>query len=1674
MESSQTIEETNSENILENSNNESISEQKEIENIASSFSELTPLIIVDKIERLYHTILNKVKYGSLHTLSSYKETHKIKFNLIDFKLATPNSSKILRKMANINCVKIYMEPKKHEKKVIPKENSQNTTQNGESIENTKKGESSENSEVNEEDKLFTGEKNGYVYMHNIKKGLEIESFGVPGLNSPVTTIENKANDYLLVGYENGTINLFDAKKISLIKSISDIHKTKIIALKFVSLEKNGFQVISSDDEGQVMLITSSNTMFNKKTTGLPIYKDNEPTYAITKFKPFQDKKLTFLVFASTNKVRVYTLEPKLESISEIKKPKCAEKNDIPDISLGWGVRPIKETVSLKKSTGIKRDIEILLAVGWGNIISLYGFLVKNDNYKLEGPIGFFQNNHAIIKLGFFSSSIIYYLDKSSQIKVINTAFCNYGKYDEDNKSLYHKNALIDKGDIFKNLKYNNASKTNEQEYYYYRNFIYNMRTCILLFSNEGLYYGKILNYKECIDNIINNGNNWNSAMCLALDIYKGNYNNFLDVPLDEKERKTKLFPYLKELLNKYIDYNFNVKNDSNFDNEIMSTATPDSNDTIDELKEEKIIECINVSIEFCIEINAVDFLLKDVELTFGNYGKGDLFYKLLEPFIFNDLLLQENIGNDALSSFYGSYKIKNELILLSHLFTHFNLKCLNNFFIKKLAVKDNLFNVIIYIFSNGDSGEDFFLPITKMYSAYSKEVKKENVNAKNEINVNDKNNENEYKYFSYYDLYIKKGIKGINEMEKCKEYIGHKLLWYIQMCLKGNKYASGIEVDLLKFQTSSENYKKFIAYIYFWILQEKIFESLLEFDSYSLFSVISLFFTEPKNIKILKSYDFSTINADLIQQLVDEQENNSYFVRAMTNSLNKVSTIVPENKKEEQQINDTLKSSLTIAPGKSNIDKNLKEEIKEHEEKSVKNEKDSEKNEKKIPKDNNEKKEKEKEDNFDPFATAKNGTKYGQGVKLNDLNSVLEYIIRIVESQPSELSHLDLEAFLIKYASKTGQTIPEKIRKKIVLSFKNLLIFFAQSKEKNIDLITRNQDKFNIHNFSKKVLESQDPYIINISSMLNDLLVNKPDFFNQTELYQLDLAATGTQFTRIKIKIGELRKLYKNCLEIYINQENQKVKENVFIWMEDKFKYFIEATNEEKNIKDNELEDKEKDNKINSLKKDFNEFINAIISKIYDLAKINKDKTLRIVGKYFSNTEKIKAYNKLSENPQIQFEFLEQLLYQPLDQMNEEANLNDNDDQQQNIDLFKLYMKNRKEKEKDAIREEKKIREEFDQLLLSQIHLLFVLKRKTEILPYLKKNIKNYPNYPMREALKECMENDITDASIFIFQTLGENRSALNLTKQNLQKAFEKYTEDNEENKKDFLKKLEVCTTICKENSESLLKKITTENESKQIYHEGEGLWFDLLQKLYEYQDEVEKNEKIDEKNKKSIQLTIQKGIEDLLKQMCLYVSIQNLVSEVTDKQERAQYKEFKTILESMLRSNTSFDRVLHSVMAILKDSIENSESKRKKVTAKGNNYNYKKCDVCNKIFENSRKEIVYFFGCGHQSHERCCHKKKINENKINKINIDDDEEDFIPECEVCRKNKIEIENKSKWDEEEENVKNVQNAIDDDMDKINISSPDKVKSFKFGNKKDKFKKIAKYDKHYQNEISMFY
>ena len=1563
-------------------NNENNSDDNKNNKILESCVGLAPLEFVKTTELIYNSILNNSEKEDFRILSRYRNTQEKKFDLIDFEIKTQNT-KILKKIKEINCIKIVIE------------------------------------------NIFIGLKDGYVYMYQIESGLEKESFGIENTHVPVSVIHTKDDTHLIVGYENGCINIFDIKNKTLIKSIANIHKTAIIALEYISIEKTKIQLLTTDEKGQVINIISNNGFLSKKTVGNLLYKDTEPVHAIARFKPFKDKKLILFGFASPNKVCLYNI--KLTQILELKRPKYTDKDDVPDIDIGWAIAPIKEDKYYQKENMINN--KILFIIGWGRVITIYSIMTKGDNAIVDEPVGFYKNNVPIIRIGFFSPSIIYFFDENKQLKVIDTAFCNTGAYDE-NKAM-NKNALIDEGKVVdKYIKFDTIKKSDEKKLNSYRNYITCINKYIYLFTKDGLKIGKILDYTEYIDSIIKSGNNWKAAMCLAIDIYRGDILNFPGVPLNNEERKKSLKIFLGELLYKYLDYNFNVKSEFS---ELHGEEENSSTKLIKELNEEKITECINISIEFCLEINSIDYLLKNIEPIFSKYGRDDLFYKLLEPFIFNDLFYNEDIGIEALQSLYGTYKIKDELILLSHLLIHINIKCLNNFMIKKLSTQENLFDLIIYIFSNGTCSEDFFLPITKMFECFNKL----------ETNKEIFKEENEHKYISYYDLYVVNGIKGINEMEQTKEYIGHKLMWYINMCLSGNKLGPAIAEDSLIFDMESDEYIKLIAYIYFWILHEDVFLTLLKFDSYSLFILLQKFFTDIDIMKIIKTFDFSSITADSLHELIEQQENGSYLI------LN-INKIIEEKKKEEnkKEKNEIVKEDKD--------DEEKKDEENEEKEDEEKEEEDEDKDEEK----DKEQEEKEKEENeisneintnFDPFAFKGKSTNFGSGVKLNNINSVLEYIIKLVESQSSSITKLDLYRFLIKYVTNGNGQIDQIIHQKILEAFIYCLKYFLEYPMKRKDLIAQNEDKFNIHFLSKKSIDTQNPFFIHISNMLSDLIDSNNIKFKEEELFKIKLAS-GKPFNFINIKIAELSKNYKDCLDLFLEEENKKSKEKVFDWIDNKFKYFNEINN-----------------KNNDDKKNYENLIKAIIDIISELVKLNKDKTKRIVSKYFKNDEMLEAYKKLKYLPSEQFEFLELLLYQKFEQIKEEEENNPKDngeEQVKNIDLFQLYMSNINNNNNINLNQEKIIREQFDKLFIDQIKLLVKLNRRNEVIAYLKKNISYYPTFPLREALNICKENSLFEAEIYIYQVSNENRKSLDLTLQLLDKSFENFKKFPEKEESDFLNKLNLSIQICKENSESLLKKDSKDKTKKDSDSEGEELWFDLLKKLYELEDTVEK-EKSNEKIIESLQI----GKAKLLKEISSYVRIQKLISYVTEKQEKAQYKEYKTILETMLRWNNSFDRVLYSVMTILKNSIENAESIRKKVISKGNNYNIKKCDVCSQFFQNTKDEIVYFFGCGHQSHEKCCYKKKINNNK-NRIILhkrDENEESFLPECEVCRKNKIENKNKMEDDYDEF----IMSEDREEADIIISKENNKMKAFKFGNKKDKLKKLDKYDTKYQNEVSIF-
>jgi hypothetical protein len=209
--------------------------------------------------------LDEPEKKNFRILSNFRNTQERKFDLIDLEIKTQNT-KIIKKIKEINCIKI----------------------------------------VNEN--IFLGLNDGYTYMYQIETGLEKESFGVESIQVPVNVIHTKEDIYLIIGYNNGYINIFDIKNKTPVKTTTNTYKTGITALEYILTEKTKIQLLSSDEEGQVINITPNNGFLSKKTVGNLLYKDTEPVHAINKFKPPKEKKLISLGSASTNKICLYNIK----------------------------------------------------------------------------------------------------------------------------------------------------------------------------------------------------------------------------------------------------------------------------------------------------------------------------------------------------------------------------------------------------------------------------------------------------------------------------------------------------------------------------------------------------------------------------------------------------------------------------------------------------------------------------------------------------------------------------------------------------------------------------------------------------------------------------------------------------------------------------------------------------------------------------------------------------------------------------------------------------------------------------------------------------------------------------------------------------------------------------------------------------------------------------------------------------------------------------------------------------------------------------------------------------------------------------------------------------------------------------------------------------------------------
>ena len=705
-----------------------------------------------------------------------------------------------------------------------------------------------------DDSIFFGNSIGVIKMltclkqDDLNKTYSLKEIEKIEENIKSVTCMSVSDDglYLIAGYQMGYIAIWDIYTLQAKKLITNIHKTIVLDVKFVSSSKKRWEFISTEVGGNVQLVVVEDGLFRVSVDEVLLIKEKVPYHLVMPFKISQAtskipslkvmateiSQIQLVGFSSLENIRIYNLVDK-KKVFEFSKPVWLKDSHVPECSFGFGFVPsfstfesnLNTTNQLDKNIDIrqnslslfKNELQILFAISWGKIVFIYILNISNKKPFYSFSIaGHYTNTSPIIRMEFLSDSILYLFDKKKLVKVINTSLITPGEVKIDlslevptPKIDTERNAEIEEGILVDNdiqLQPYLKDPTNNKDKATYNNCIVSIPKSIFVLGKAKFHQLKLLNWEQCLNELCKNKSEWMDALTLGLDIFNGKSNALADIPTDNYIRETKVGNELKTLIHHYV---------------IMHTANEKS--SMGPIFADRLSNCINVCIEFCLELGDVDYLLNTLQPLFDNVGYGDLFIEKLEPFILTDKRLTQQLQQMNISKIIDIYTKSKKIEALSQILIHLDIKSMDIYHVKEICLKNNLITPLIFIYTHGIE-EDFFSPILIMWKIYSEALPLE-------------------KFTNYNDLMEKYFL--ITDIQNSKTFNGHKLLWYIYNCFLGKKVLG----DFI-----SENLQpKTIFSILHWIFYEdNNLEELLKFDSKSFFLLMDLVFKESKIIEYIE------------------------------------------------------------------------------------------------------------------------------------------------------------------------------------------------------------------------------------------------------------------------------------------------------------------------------------------------------------------------------------------------------------------------------------------------------------------------------------------------------------------------------------------------------------------------------------------------------------------------------------------------------------------------------------------------------------------------------------------------------------------------------------------------------------------------------------------------------
>jgi WD40 repeat protein len=699
-----------------------------------------------------------------------------------------------------------------------------------------------------DDVVVAGNNLGIIKMYSCEKELEFKSYALKEIEnfdkrSVVCMDITPDGDYLIAGYSNGFLALWDLHTTKCKKLVTGVHKNCIVACKFIRNNKKKFELLSSDIDGNVFKVTIEEGFFSTNANSQYLIRHDVPIFLINILKLEDDKqfpefnKYVIVAFGCLDYIMVFMLEPESKRMFKFERPKYFRDSYVPDVSFGVGYVPTSGldnnssflTDSVMDQSYVQGQMnidsgrpQVLLSIAWGRVLYLYCLPIKGNMMHSFSMVGHYINTAPIIRMGFLSNSIVFFFDKQKMVKVINTSLITPGEVrinpdsdtpipyvDSMRKPELEEGCIVDPDLNFQTYiidKAENALKAT------YNNVIVNLSKNIYVLGKKDFYHGKLLNWEQCLNNL-HQKSEWMDALTLGLDIYHGRTTALADIPLDQYIRKQKVGYFLRNLIHQYA---------------IIHTGNNQSILCNDKTFQDRLNKCINICIEFCLEIDAVDFLLTNLQPIFDSKGYGDEFIQKLEPFILCDKIINQELQQTTISTIIELYKKNKKFNVLSQILIHLDIQSIDIDYVKSICNEYNLITPLIYLYTNGVD-EDYFYPIKKIFEIFEKSK--------------------EIKHFVSYTDSLKKNIS-LADLENSRQYVGHKLLWYIHLCLFGKKMPTG--------NIPETKFKPLVVKIVLWILSETVLVKLLNFDANSFFVVMLKIFSDDKIKSILNSKDLDS------------------------------------------------------------------------------------------------------------------------------------------------------------------------------------------------------------------------------------------------------------------------------------------------------------------------------------------------------------------------------------------------------------------------------------------------------------------------------------------------------------------------------------------------------------------------------------------------------------------------------------------------------------------------------------------------------------------------------------------------------------------------------------------------------------------------------------------------